>query len=259
MATFLWSDIVFGPIHSRRVGTSLGINLLPRNGKLCSFDCIYCECGALSSGAPKKDRKMPSLEQVSDAMSRRFKELYDEGVTIDSISFTGNGEPTLHRNFPEIVDKTVELRDRYFPSAVISVFSNSTTLERRGVFEALMKVDNRIMKVDCSDEQLLNVVNRPSGDFSLERVLKNLERFNGDFILQTMFFKGAVDGCEFDLAAPGPVAGWIEIVRRLRPSKIMAYSLDRDTPVAGLMKTPREKLEEVTAPLRDEGFEIEIY
>ncbi|MBO4656745.1 MAG: radical SAM protein [Bacteroidales bacterium] len=259
MATFLWSDIVFGPIHSRRVGTSLGINLLPVNGKLCSFDCIYCECGALSSGAPKKDRKMPSFEQVSDAMSSRFKELYDEGVKVDSISFTGNGEPTLHRSFPAIVDKTVELRDKYFPEAVISVFSNATTLERKGVFEALMKVDNRIMKVDCSDEQLLNVINRPSGTFRLERVLKNLERFNGDFILQTMFFKGRVDGCEFDLTSPALVAGWSDIVRRLRPARIMAYSLDRDTPVAGLMKIPAEKLEEVTAPLRAEGFDIEIF
>jgi len=259
MATFLWSDIVFGPIHSRRVGTSLGINLLPVNGKLCSFDCIYCECGALSSGAPKKDRKMPSFEQVSDAMSRRFKELYDEGVKVDSISFTGNGEPTLNKDFPEIVDKTVELRDKYFPTAVISVFSNSTTLEKRGVFDALMKIDNRIMKVDCSDIQLLQLVNRPAPGYSLERVLKNLERFNGNFILQTMFFKGVVEGQEFDLTAPELVAGWSDIVRRLRPAKIMAYSLDRDTPVAGLMKIPRERLQEVTAPLRAEGFEIEIF
>ena len=176
-----------------------------------------------------------------------------------AISFTGNGEPTLHRSFPAIVDKTVELRDKYFPEAVISVFSNATTLERKGVFEALMKVDNRIMKVDCSDEQLLNVINRPSGTFRLERVLKNLERFNGDFILQTMFFKGRVDGCEFDLTSHALVAGWSDIVRRLRPARIMAYSLDRDTPVAGLMKIPAEKLEEVTAPLRAEGFDIEIF
>ena len=259
MATFLWSDIVFGPIQSRRVGTSLGVNLLPVNGKLCSFDCIYCECGSLAGGAPKKDRRMPGFKEVSDAMSRRFKELYDEGVKIDSISFTGNGEPTLNKDFPEIVDKTVELRDKFFPSAVISVFSNSTTLEKRGVFDALMKIDNRIMKVDCCDEQLLAVVNRPLGVFSLERVLKNLERFNGDFILQTMFFKGAVDGCEFDLTSPQLVEGWMEIVRRLRPSKILAYSLDRDTPVAGLMKIPRERLQEITAPLRDEGFEVEIF
>ena len=259
MATFLWSDIVFGPIHSRRVGTSLGINLLPVNGKLCSFDCIYCECGAMSSGAPRKDRKMPSLAQVSDAMSRRFKELHDEGVKVDSISFTGNGEPTLNKDFPEIIDKTVEFRDKYFPAAVISVFSNSTTLEKRGVFEALMKVDNRIMKVDCSDEQLLNVINKPSGTYRLERVLKNLERFNGDFILQTMFFKGNVDGCEFDLTAPALVAGWSDIVRRLHPAKVMAYSLDRDTPVAGLMKISSERLQEITAPLRAEGFNIEIF
>ena len=259
MATFLWSDIVFGPIHSRRVGTSLGINLLPTGGKVCTFDCIYCECGAMASGVPVKDRRMPSLEQVSDAMSRRFKELYDEGVKVDSISFTGNGEPTLHRDFPAIIDRTVELRDKYFPSAVISVFSNSTTLDRAGVFEALMKADNRIMKVDCSDEQLLNVVNKPSGRFSLENVLKNLERFKGDFVLQTMFFKGAVDGCEFDLTAPGLVEGWMEIVRRLRPSRIMVYSLDRDTPVSGLVRTGQQRLRDITAPLREEGFDVEIF
>lgn len=259
MATFLWSDIIFGPIHSRRVGTSLGINLLPVCGKLCTFDCIYCECGTMDSGAPRKERHMPGFEEVSAAMSGRFKELFDQGVTVDSISFTGNGEPTLNRDFPAIVDKTVELRDKYFPAAVISVFSNSTTLDRPGVFDALMKVDNRIMKVDCSDPKLLKLVNRPAGRFSLEKVLENLERFDGNFILQTMFFKGTVDGCEFDLTAPELVAGWSDIVRRLRPAKIMAYSLDRDTPVSGLVKIEAERLREITAPLRDEGFEVEIF
>ncbi|MBR5735821.1 MAG: radical SAM protein [Bacteroidales bacterium] len=259
MATFLWSDIVFGPIHSRRVGTSLGINLLPVCGKLCTFDCIYCECGSMDSGAPKKDRRMPSYEQVAEAMSSRFKELFDQGVKVDSISFTGNGEPTLNKDFPAIVDKTVELRDKYFPAAVISVFSNSTTLDRPGVFDALMKVDNRIMKVDCSDIQILKDVNRPAGRFSLEKVLENLERFKGDFILQTMFFKGVVEGREIDLTAPELVAGWLDIVRRLRPYRIMAYSLDRDTPVDGLVKIGRERLQEITAPLRDEGFDVEIF
>ncbi|MBP5302419.1 MAG: radical SAM protein [Bacteroidales bacterium] len=259
MATFLWSDIIFGPIHSRRVGTSLGVNLLPVCGKLCTFDCIYCECGSMDSGAPKKERRMPTLKQVTDAMSGRFKELYEEGVAIDSISFTGNGEPTLHKDFPAIVDKTVEVRNRYFPAAVISVFSNSTTLDRPGVFEALMKVDNRIMKVDCSDPEILNLVNRPARGFSMEKVIENLERFNGNFILQTMFFKGSVNGIEFDLTAPKLVAGWSDIVRRLRPAKIMAYSLDRDTPVSGLEKIEPERLREITAPLRDEGFEVEIF
>jgi wyosine [tRNA(Phe)-imidazoG37] synthetase (radical SAM superfamily) len=259
MATFLWSDIIFGPIHSRRVGTSLGVNLLPVCGKLCTFDCIYCECGSMAAGAPRRERRMPSLVQVSEAMSSRFKELYEEGVTIDSISFTGNGEPTLHKDFPAIIDKTVELRDRYFPSAVISVFSNSTTLDRPGVFEALLKVDNRIMKVDCSDPEILNLVNHPADGFSLEKVLENLERFNGNFILQTMFFKGTVDGREFDLTAPDLVAGWSDIVRRIRPAKVMAYSLDRDTPVDGLEKVSHDRLSEITAPLRAEGFEIEIF
>ena len=250
---------MFGPIHSRRVGTSLGINLLPVCGKLCTFDCIYCECGSMDSGAPKKDRRMPSYEQVAEAMSSRFKELFDQGVKVDSISFTGNGEPTLNKDFPAIVDKTVELRDKYFPAAVISVFSNSTTLDRPGVFDALMKVDNRIMKVDCSDIQILKDVNRPAGRFSLEKVLENLERFKGDFILQTMFFKGVVEGREIDLTAPELVAGWLDIVRRLRPYRIMAYSLDRDTPVDGLVKIGRERLQEITAPLRDEGFDVEIF
>ncbi len=259
MATFLWSDIVFGPIHSRRVGTSLGINLLPVCVKLCTFDCVYCECGDLSSGAPRKDRRMPTLEQVVEAMSSRFATLHSEGVKVDSISFTGNGEPTLHKDFPAIIDKVVELRDKYFPQAVISVFSNSTTLGRPGVFEALMKVDNRIMKVDCSDAATVAAINRPAGQFSLEKVLDDLERFNGDFILQTMFFKGSLDGREIDLTAPELVAGWSDIVRRLHPSKIMAYSLDRDTPVAGLRKVEREELQAITAPLRDEGFEIEIF
>jgi len=259
MATFLWNDIVFGPIHSRRVGTSLGINLLPLSGKVCTFDCIYCECGANSAGAPAAQRIMPSLGQVSNALEKRFSELSEAGEKIDSISFTGNGEPTLHRSFPEIVERTVRLRDQYFPEAVISVFSNSTTLGRPGVFDALMKIDNRIMKVDCCDPDLVDLINNPAGNFNLESVLRDLERFKGDFILQTMFFKGSVNGREFDLTSPELVEGWMSIVRRLRPAKIMAYSIDRDTPVAGLQKIPRERLKEIAAPLRDEGFKIEIY
>ena len=245
-------NIVFGPIHSRRLGSSLGINLLPEHGKLCNFDCIYCECGWNKDG--RGDTVMPSAEEVSHALEAKLKECAEQGTPIDSITFSGHGEPTLNPHFPEIIAQTVSLRDRYCPRAKVSVLTNATTVNRPEIFEALTKVDNPIMKLDASTYDGVVLVNRPSGSYDIEAIVSGLSRFGGDFVLQTMFLKSP----EFDTASEGNLSGWMDIVRRLRPREIMVYTLDRETPEKDLEKYTVEEMTALVQPLIDEGFFVQI-
>lgn len=245
-------NIVFGPIHSRRLGSSLGINLLPEHGKLCNFDCIYCECGWNRDG--RGDTVMPSAEEVSHALEAKLKECAEQGTPIDSITFSGHGEPTLNPHFPEIIAQTVSLRDRYCPRAKVSVLTNATTVNRPEIFEALKKADNPIMKLDASTYDGVVLVNRPSGSYDIEAIVSGLSRFGGDFVLQTMFLKSP----EFDTASEGNLPGWMDIVRRLRPREIMVYTLDRETPEKDLEKYTVEEMTALVQPLIDEGFFVQI-
>lgn len=243
-------DIVFGPIYSRRLGSSLGINILPEKGKLCNFDCIYCECGWNSDG--RGDHKIPKAADLFEALEKKLSSCKAAGTPIDSITFSGDGEPTLNPDFPEMIDITISLRDTYYPSAKVSVLSNATMTRRKGVFEALRKVDNPILKLDASSDAQVRLINRPTRDYHVEDVVHDLERFEGDFILQTMFLRSP----EFDSSSM--VEGWIEIVRRLRPREIMVYTIDRETPMEGLEKYTPEEMRELVQPLIDEGFKIQI-
>ena len=252
MATFLWDDIVFGPILSRRVGRSLGINLLPRDAKVCTFDCVYCECGGLKRGASK--HPLPTFEEVSAAISGKFSSLAAQGVGIDSISFTGNGEPTLHPDFAAIIDLTLALRDRYFPGAVVSVFSNATRLDREDVARALRKVDNPILKIDCALDAMAKVMNRTRRDYKVADVVERLKAFEGSFVMQTMLVRGDV----VDNTTPEALEAWYRVVREVKPREIMLYSVARDTPVAGIEKVDAEGLAAAAAPLVAEGFNIQI-
>ena len=252
MATFLWDDIVFGPIHSRRVGRSLGINLLPREAKVCTFDCVYCECGGLKRGAAR--HPLPTLDQVREAIEGRFAALAAEGTGIDSISFTGNGEPTLHPDFAGIIDITLAARNRWFPQAVVSVFTNATCLDRPEVVEALKKVNNPILKIDCALDEMAAVMNRPRKGYKVADVVENMKVFGGDFVLQTMLVRGRV----VDNTTPEALEAWYRAVRELKPREIMLYSVSRDTPVAGIEKVPAEDLAAAAAPLIAEGFNIQI-
>ena len=247
-----FDDIVFGPISSRRLGSSLGVNLLPSKGKLCNFDCIYCECGWNKDG--RGDSQFPSLENVKNALSQRISELSAEGTQVDSITFSGNGEPTLHPDFPEIVDTVLELRDRYYPMAKVSVLSNATMLGREQVRQALMKIDNPILKIDASDNRLIGLINKPVGTYDLNKVVEWLKEFNGDFVLQTMFLRSP----EFDLSEEGQLAAWMDIVREINPREIMVYTIDRETPDKSLGKYTIEEMRSFVAPLVDEGYKIQI-
>lgn len=245
-------ELVFGPIHSRRLGSSLGINLLPRNGKICNFDCIYCECGWNKDG--RGDHTLPTATELHDALEVKLKECAAAGTPIDSITFSGDGEPTLNPEFPEIIDITIALRDRYYPSAKVSVLTNATRIGRDTVFNALRKVDNPILKLDAPTDALVARINQPTGDYSVRQVVEDMKKFKGDFILQTIFLKSS----DFDSSSPEVVEGWMDIVRELRPREIMVYTIDRETPAKDLKKFTAGQMRGLVQPLIDEGFVIQI-
>lgn len=245
-------DTVFGPIFSRRLGASLGVNLLPRNGKLCNFDCIYCECGWNKDGLG--DRQLPVKEEVEEALRAKLTACAAAGTAIDSITFSGDGEPTLHPDFAAIIDITLALRDAFFPKARVSVLSNATRIDRDDVFAALRKVDNPILKLDAPTDALAARINRPAGGYRVGKIVKAMERFEGDFILQTMFLRGP----SFDSSSPEVLLPWMDIVRRIAPREVMVYTIDRATPEEGLEKMTVEEMTALVSPLLEEGFKIQI-
>ena len=241
---------VFGPIFSRRLGSSLGINLLPQEGKLCNFDCIYCECGWNADG--RGDRTLPTAADVRKALTEKLEACKAAGTPIDSITFSGDGEPTLNPEFPEIIDLTLELRDRYYPQARVSVLSNATRAGEEAVFRALQKVDNAILKLDAPTDERVALVNRPVGTYHVEDVVQSLLRFQGNFVLQTMFLRGP------GWATEEWVEAWMELVRRVKPREVMVYTIDRETPMKGLQKYTVEQMRTLVQPLIDEGYRIQI-
>ena len=245
-------EVVFGPIHSRRLGSSLGINLLPEKGKICTFDCIYCECGWNKDG--RNDTKLPSAERVRDALEAKLKQCKADGIPIDSITFSGDGEPTLNPEFPQIIDDTIALRDQYYPSSKITVLSNATMVHKPEVFNALCKVNNPTMKIDAPTNELVEKINHPAPGYDIARVVAALKRFNGNFILQTMFLKSK----DFDSSSSEVLKGWMDIVRILKPREIMVYTIDRPTPEVGLKKFAVDEMRALVQPLIDEGFVIQI-
>ena len=247
-----FDDIVFGPIFSRRLGSSLGVNILPSKGKLCNFDCVYCECGWNKDGVA--DRRFPTYEEIIAAFEEKMSSLSAEGTKVDSITFSGNGEPTMHPDFPKIVDAVLGCRDRFFPQAKVSVLSNAFLVGRPAVAEALKRVDNPILKIDASSDELVRQINKPVGHYRLEDVIDALKGFDGNFILQTMFLRSP----KFDTAAPEALQKWMDIVRELHPREIMVYTIDRETPDKSLGKYTVEEMTAFVQPLLDEGYKIQI-
>lgn len=247
-----FDDIVFGPIISRRLGSSLGVNILPSKGKLCNFDCVYCECGWNKDGVA--DRRFPTYEEILSAFEEKMSSLSAEGTRVDSITFSGNGEPTMHPDFPKIVDAVLECRDRFFPHAKVSVLSNAFLVARPSVAEALKRVDNPILKIDASSDELVRLINKPVGSYHLDDIVHALRGFEGNFILQTMFLRSP----DFDTATEEALQKWMDIVRDLRPREIMVYTIDRETPDKSLGKYTVEEMTAFVQPLLDEGYKIQI-
>lgn len=248
----LREEVVFGPIKSRRLGWSLGINLLPTKGKICNFDCIYCECGWNADG--RDDTKLPSAAEVRSALDAKLADILLEGTRVDSITFSGDGEPTLNPDFARIIDDTIALRDIYCPQAKVSVLTNATKLLSDTVFGALRKVDAPILKLDAPTDERARKINGALPSFKVDDVVKGMKRFEGDFILQTMFLKSD----DFDSLEPQMLAKWMDIVREIRPRLIMAYTIARPTPQSGLSAYSATQIREALKPLEDEGFKIQI-
>lgn len=248
----LREEVVFGPIKSRRLGWSLGINLLPTKGKICNFDCIYCECGWNADG--RDDTKLPSAAEVRSALESKLADILLEGTRVDSITFSGDGEPTLNPDFARIIDDTIALRDIYCPQAKVSVLTNATKLLSDTVFGALRKVDAPILKLDAPTDERARKINGALPSFRVDDVVKGMKRFEGDFILQTMFLKSD----DFDSLEPQMLAKWMDIVREVRPRLIMAYTIARPTPQSGLSAYSAAQIREALKPLEDEGFKIQI-
>lgn len=254
--TALYENVIFGPVHSRRLGLSLGINLLPTYSKLCNFDCIYCECGWNADNA--SSRRFNSREQVRTRLEEVLGRMVADGTPPDVITFAGNGEPTMHPDFEAIIDDTIALRDRLCPSAKVSVLSNATMIGRESVRRALARVDNNILKLDSAFEDTVRLVNNPCGAYSVADVVANLRLFGGNFILQTMFLRGECNGVKVDNTTEQEVEAWLHIVEELKPRQVMVYSLDRDTPCKTLEKVPREDLQQIAAKVERLGVNCSV-
>ena len=253
MSTVIYPSPIFGPVHSRRLGVSLGINLLPGDGKVCSFDCIYCECGFNADRRPHA--KLPTREQVSAALEAKLRQMADEGTAPDVLTFAGNGEPTMHPQFADIIADTLLLRDRYFPRARISVLSNATRLGDSRVHAALMQVDNNIVKLDTVDNAYVRRLDRPvSADYDVRQVVAQMKAFGGHCIVQTMFLRGTFEGHDVTNVGDEYVSPWLDALQEIRPQAVMVYTIDRETPAHQLLKATREELDDICSRVQALGI-----
>ncbi len=255
MATALFNDIIFGPVRSRRLGLSLGVNLLPPDAKLCNFDCIYCECGWGGKGV--KPRFNPR-GQVRELLGAKLREMVAAGTPPDVITFAGNGEPTMHPDFEAIIDDTLRLRDEICPAARVSVLSNATMIGREGVRRALLRVDNNILKLDSALDDTVRLVDNPKGDYSVAQIVGWMKLFDGRMIIQTMFLRGEYNGRRVDNTTPREVDAWLALVREVAPEKVMIYTIDRDTPAENLEKVPVDDLRAIAEKVEAMGIPCSI-
>lgn len=255
---FLWESIAFGPIHSRRLGSSLGINVSPTDVKICSFDCIYCECGWTLEKDYQSTYFLPAAT-ILQAIEEKLKQCRQDNVPIDSITFSGNGEPTLHPDFLQIIDNLIIIRDHLYPNAVITCLTNATQLQKEEVRLALLKIENPMLKLDAGTDELLQIINRPTFPITLEEIVTEMKKFNGKMMIQTLFVRGEVDGVDFDNTAESNLSKWLEIIKLLNPKRVVLYSLDRETPAHHLTKIYKKELETIADKVRNFGIEAAVY
>jgi len=252
----LFDQIIFGPVKSRRLGVSLGVNLLPVDAKICSFDCIYCECGFNTT---MKESPLPTRQQVYETLEAKLKEMVAANELPDVITFAGNGEPTLHPQFEGVIDDTIALRDRYCPTAKVSVLSNSTRMHKPSIFKALLKVDNNILKFDSAFDTTLQLLDRPVGkQITVAWQIEQFKKFNGNLIIQTMFLRGNVNGLIIDNTSDTEVEAWIIALKIINPKQVMIYTIDRETPTKGLEKISLEELNKIAEKVKSAGFDVSV-
>ena len=258
MGGFLFHETVFGPVMSRRLGVSLGINLLPVDYKYCTFNCIYGECG-WTHEKPENSEGLPSREMVRELLEKKLISIQEEGKAPDAITFAGNGEPTIHPGFAEIIDDTIMLRDSYFPEAKITVLSNASMLHREKVFDALLKVDNNIQKLDVGTEDSFQLINQPAGKLTLEKVVDQLCRFEGKLIIQTLFLKAKYDNLNIDNTRSGEVKAWLELLKKVKPEYVMVYPVDRATPEQNIEKVSFDELNIIAEMVKNIGIRTKVF
>ncbi len=257
MQTVLFHSTIFGPIHSRRLGSSLGINLMPNDGKICSFDCLYCEAGFNAQGPGTTG--LPARRDVALQLEEKLRQLKESGAPLDVITFSGNGEPTLHPDFAGIIDDTIALRDKYFPDVKISVLTNSTRIGRKDVAEALDKIDNNILKLDSVNPETVRLLDRPNAGYSVEDTIEGLKTFGKNAIVQTMMTRGEHEGIIVDNTTKEEIDGLIEAYKAIGPREVMIYTIDRPTPEVSLKHVPRAELEQIAARITAEtGIPVQV-
>ena len=258
MPTFLFDQTIFGPVISRRLGVSLGINLLPNDSKLCSFDCLYCECGWNPEKGSVK-AIFPARSEVKRMLRDKLVLMKSEGNLPDVITFAGNGEPTMHPDFALIMDDTLQLREELCPDARIAVLSNSTMLHKAKVVEALKKADDNILKLDSGIPETIAVLDQPVGRFDIVKVVKNLKQFEGTQIIQTMFIRGSFRGIKIDNTTEAELTAWIALLQEICPKSVMIYTIARDTPANDLRRVSTKVLENIARRVRTEtGLDVQV-
>jgi wyosine [tRNA(Phe)-imidazoG37] synthetase (radical SAM superfamily) len=258
MATFLFDEIIFGPVRSRRLGVSLGINLLPTKRKICNFNCIYCECG-WTRDIEKAVSRLPGRKEVYNALESKLSELIKKNIIPDVITYAGNGEPTLHPDFPGIIDDSIILRDKYFKKTRIAVLSNATTISNPLIKNALLKVDQNILKLDSAFDSTIKIHNQPRVNVNVEELINNLIGFDGKLIIQTLFLRGIYNGKVVDNTTQVEIREWLKAIERIKPSEVMIYTISRDTPEdARLKKVPLNELKEIAALVESIGIRTQV-
>ena len=258
MPTFLFDKIIFGPVRSRRLGNSLGINLLPSTGKLCNFNCIYCECG-WTGNLNTSHEKLPTRQEVYHALDHKLERMKENNNPPDVITFAGNGEPTLHPEFPGIIDDCIELRDKYFPDTRIAVLSNSTTITRPGIKEALLKVDQNILKLDSAFDLTVKIHNQPRVNIRVNGLVEDLKNLKGQLIIQTMFVRGTISGNIVDNTTEEELDAWLRALKTINPSEVMIYTISRDTPDGSILKkVPASELKRIAEMVNNLGIKTQV-
>lgn len=256
MATFLFNDIIFGPLTSRRLGASLGVNLLPVDVKLCNYNCVYCECGW---NTPEKKIQLPTRLQVSQQLEIRLQQMASSNERLDVITFAGNGEPTLHPEFSGIIHDTIELRNRFFPTVEIAVLSNATNLHKPEVVNALKTIERNILKLDSAINSTLQSLNLPvNNQLTVDYLVEGLKNFEGHFILQTLFVRGSYNGKNFDNTSPEEIDAWLNVIKQVRPSEVMIYTIARDTPIDSLQKISKDELMAIARKIKELGIKVQV-
>ncbi len=258
MNGFLFEQIIFGPIRSRRLGISLGVNLLPLNKKHCTFNCLYCECGWTKPQSVEAQH-YPSRQEIRDALQEKLVSMRKKKALLDTITFAGNGEPTLHREFAGIIDDTLSLRDTHYPQARIAVLSNASLAGKKYVANALLRVDQNILKLDAGTDATFQTINNPRIDITLDNILDNLAIFRGQLVIQSLFIRGTYKGKRFDNTTEDEVSAWLDHIRKLQPKLVMVYSIARDTPAETVERIDADTLLDIAGRVESLGIATEVY